>query len=99
MKLQNLFPEMELNDYIIYLLKEKKSEKLINSHLVTLHEYLLWYRETFKKYFLTLIIEDVFEFVNYLKTVRNNSSPEINNKLTHLSKFNEYLIYKGAQSK
>lgn len=85
-----------------YLINEGKSKNTISTYSLTIREYLSWFYETYGVEFTKLYRENVLDYKSYLLNIRKYKGKSlngktVNNKLSSLLCFNEYLVEEKHQ--
>ncbi len=85
-----------------YLINESKSRNTIFTYSLNIKEYLNWFHDTYGVEFTKLYRENLLDYKSYLLNIRKYkgkplNGKTINNKLSSLLSFNEYLVEEGHQ--
>lgn len=85
-----------------YLISESKSKNTILTYSLNIREYLNWFTDTYGVKFTELYRENVLDYKSYLLNIRKYKGKQlngktINNKLSSLLSFNEYLVEEKYQ--
>ncbi|CAK7029990.1 tyrosine-type recombinase/integrase [Tissierella sp.] len=94
--------EQILDDFKNYMIKNQKSENTINSYLLHIKEYMIWFQDTYGKNFEKLYRENMLDYKTYLINVKkyrgkNLNARTINAKLSSIGLFNKFLIEEKIQ--
>lgn len=90
---------MDLTLFRQYLKENSKSENTINSYSIDINRYSLWFRETFDKELEVLYEENILDYKNYLKNIRQLNAATVNKILFSLKKYNEFLVSQNLQDR
>lgn len=85
-----------------YLVNEGKSKNTIVTYSLNIREYLNWFTDTYGVEFTKLYRENLLDYKSYLLNIRKYkgrplNGKTVNNKLSSLLAFNEYLVEKKYQ--
>jgi len=85
-----------------YLINESKSKNTILTYSLNIREYLNWFTDTYGVEFTKLYRENILDYKSYLLNIRKYKGKQlngktINNKLSSLLSFNEYLVEEKYQ--
>lgn len=85
-----------------YLINESKSKNTILTYSLNIREYLNWFNETYGVEFTKLYRENLLDYKSYLLNIRKYegkplNGKTVNNKLSSLLSFNEYLVGEKCQ--
>ncbi|MHA2894749.1 tyrosine-type recombinase/integrase [Bacillus cereus] len=80
-----------------YLKQEKKSDNTIQGYTLGIRQYIKWFEGSYDRKLTNLYRQNILEYISYLKNVKILNAKTINNKISGLAKFNEFLIKKGIQ--
>lgn len=86
-----------LQQFILYLKNESKSENTVKGYVRNIIDYNRWFNDSFGKDFITLHRPNILEYKGYLQNIRCNNAKTINHKLSSLRKYNQYLMSEGLQ--
>lgn len=86
-----------LDGFKDYLVLQEKSVNTVNGYCRNVKTYIEWFSQTYGLEFTRLHHENVLEYKSYLKNILQLDAKTINNKLSALVKFNEFLIHNGIQ--
>ena len=80
-----------LNGFQEYLEKENKSMNTIKGYILNLKGYFKWFKDSFGMELSILHRQNIIDYKNYLINVKKLNSKTVNNKISALRKFNEFL--------
>jgi integrase/recombinase XerD len=83
--------------FIKYLREDGKSENTIKGYVQSVTGFLTWFDQSKGTEFKKLHRENVYEYISFLKTVKNSKPKTINTKVNALVKFNEFLVETKVQ--
>jgi integrase/recombinase XerD len=86
-----------LQQFILYLKNESKSNNTINGYVCDIKDYNRWFNDSYGKDFTILHRMNVLDYKCYLQNIRRNNAKTINHKLSSLRKYNQYLKSKDIQ--
>ncbi len=86
-----------LNGFQEYLEKENKSMNTIKGYILNLKGYFKWFKDSFGMELSILHRQNIIDYKNYLINVKKLNSKTVNNKISALRKFNEFLQEMGVQ--
>lgn len=84
--------------YSDFLLNEGKSKNTVDGYVRDIKLYLKWFEETYFKECSFLLRENIIQYRDYLKVVKQDAAQTINHKISSLKKLNELLIVEGIQN-
>jgi len=87
-----------IKEFKKYLEDEKKSTNTIKCYILNLASYIKWFKDSFNRDLKILYKQNILDYKSFLMLNKKYNSKTINNKLSALKKFNEFLIEKGSQS-
>jgi len=95
--------ETILEKYKNYLASTCVSEQTSYSYFNNAKEYIIWYESSFGLIFEKLLRQNLLEYIQYLKKIKKYkekqlSAKTINQKLSSMKKFNEFLVDLGVQA-
>jgi integrase/recombinase XerD len=88
--------QLLLDDFIIFLINEEKSENEVDEYLTGTREFLNFQNK--KSGEIRINESDVSKYLGYIQSQKQNSQETIKNKLTIIGKFNEFLISENMQA-
>ena len=87
-----------LNEFMEYLRRTGKSENTVSNYCEKVRLYLKWCRDSFGSEPKQLYRANVLDYKSYMRNIRNYSPKSVNNHLSSLSCYNEFLIVSGIQT-
>ncbi len=92
-----------MEEFKKYLKMEKKSEQTINNYILAVEIYKKWLLDSTNVEFKKLIRENIVDFIFYIRKIKKSKkglplrAESINQYISGLVKFNEYLVETGKQ--
>jgi len=80
-----------------FLRTNGKSENTVKGYILDMNQYFKWFAESFGQECKELYRQNVLDYVNYLRNIKQNNAKTINHKLSSLRSYNDFLIYSGTQ--
>ena len=87
-----------LNEFKQYLLGIGKSENTALNYCDKVKLYFKWCRDSFGSEPQQLYRANVLDYISYMKTIKRYNPKSVNNHLSSLRSFNEFLIASGRQT-
>ena len=87
-----------LNEFKQYLLGIGKSENTALNYCDKVKLYFKWCLDSFGSEPQQLYRANVLDYISYMKTIKRYSPKSVNNHLSSLRSFNEFLIFSGRQT-
>ncbi len=87
-----------LNEFKQYLLGIGKSENTALNYCDKVKLYFKWCLDSFGSEPQQLYRANVLDYISYMKTIKRYNPKSVNNHLTSLRSFNEFLIASGRQT-
>lgn len=87
-----------LNEFKQYLLGIVKSENTALNYCDKVKLYFKWCLDSFGSEPQQLYRANVLDYISYMKTIKRYSPKSVNNHLSSLRSFNEFLIFSGRQT-
>ena len=87
-----------LNEFKQYLLGIGKSENTALNYCDKVKLYFKWCLDSFGSEPQQLYRANVLDYISYMKTIKRYSPKSVNNQLSSLRSFNEFLIFSGRQT-
>lgn len=89
---------IDLELYADNLINEGKSKNTIEGYKRNIILYEKWFREKYHRSFNQLHRENILQYKEHLKNEKRYTAETINNKISSLRSFNDFLIKKNIQS-
>lgn len=92
-----------MEEFEKYLKLEKKSQETIKNYILAVEIYKKWLLESTNVEFSKLIRENIIDFIFYMRKIKKSKqgtplrAESINQYISGLVKFNEYLVETGKQ--
>lgn len=92
-----------MEEFKKYLKLKKKSDTTINNYILAVNIYMKWLSESTNRKFKILLRENIVDYISFLRTIKKTKKGQplraksINQYISGLVKFNEYLVEKGLQ--
>ena len=87
-----------LNEFKQYLLGIGKSENTALNYCDKVKLYFKWCLDSFGSEPQQLYRANVLDYISYMKTIKRYIPKSVNNHLSSLRSFNEFLIFSGRQT-
>ena len=84
-------------DFLTWLTVNGKSKNTVYNYKLSIQNYFTWYNQTFDSVPTKLYIQNVKEYLQFLRTTKSITAQTINARISALHSFNEYLIEAGMQ--
>lgn len=86
------------DNFIKYLISQDKSKNTIDGYMRNIKGYAKWFLGSFGTEPIQLYRANILDYKCYLQNSLHQDGKTINNKLSALSKYNEFLITEGVQT-
>ena len=84
-------------DFLTWLTVNGKSKNTVYNYKLSIQNYFTWYNQTFDSVPTKLYIQNVKEYLQFLRTTKSITAQTINARISALHSLNEYLIEAGMQ--
>lgn len=90
--------DIMLNEFAGYLQENGKSENTAKTYCRDIGLYLEWCRDSFGQEPEQLYRSNVLDYISYMRNIRGYNPKSVNNHLSALCSYNEFLIRSGKQT-
>ena len=84
-------------DFLTWLTVNGKSKNTVYNYKLSIQNFFTWYNQTFDSLPTKLYIQNVKEYLQFLRTTKSITAQTINARISALHSLNEYLIEAGMQ--
>lgn len=85
-----------MNEFYEYLLSIGKSENTAKNYCDKVRIFNRWCEDSFGTIPLTLYRANVLDYISYMRTIKEYNPKSVNNPLSSLRAYNEFLISSGC---
>ena len=89
--------DINMKEFYEYLRSIGKSENTAKNYCDKVRIYNQWCMDSFGTIPLSLFRVNVLDYISYMKTLKRYNPKSVNNHLSSLRSFNEFLIASGRQ--